>query len=305
MSRLVRLTDLWVEGEMVEFGNDPFGSPVCVWVNHLNSFEKEDVRRAAAAAQREYLIQLRDPEDPDRAGFEERLRDMTEDDLVRAGMAEYADEDFMLAQDDMEADEKYREDNAYVIERSGQLEEEKADEGDPRWLVVNAARDRILQARADFYRRRASDRDQSLRDAGRDDMGRNDVIKQIVDRWMERLAWMEYLTEQAAAEIHFALRDCRAIKVGDVWDHEHCDHSVKLTKSRAEIKKLPDPLIQKVKWVLDNSSVSLRDAGNSGAPASSSGSSGPQKSAEESTPSIPVETSGVRPGHSATPSPAP
>lgn len=290
-ARLARVTDLWVEGDVLPLGAERDGTPICVWVNILNAFERDDVRRAALAAQHAILRQLRDRADPQRSTFEEELRSRPVEDIVRAALMEYSEEDFMLADSDVAASEKLQEDYQFILTMGALLGEQEAPEDDPRREQVEQANDRIIKARQGFFDRRQAEHQEEF-----EGLDHEDLVELVLRRWSQRLAFQEYLAESNVAEIFYAIRDCKARRDGTGWDHRACDHSQRLIPNRSEVKKQPDSLLTRVKQLYDKLEVTSRDAGNLVAPQSSSVLSERPKQQEESTASTRDETPIERPG---------
>ena len=88
------------------------------------------------------------------------------------------------------------------------------------------------------------------------------------------------MEERRITEIFIAARQCDAKRDGEGWSHKSCDHTQPLLQQRAQVKKLPPVVVQRLVDTLDAMTASQREAGNSDAPASSSESSEPSSASE-------------------------
>jgi hypothetical protein len=215
------------------------------------------------------------------------LHRLDRDGLIEALMRECSQEDFMKAVDDVSATEELRNDEQMVTTLGAILAEIDAPEDDPRHKQVAEAQTRVMAARMDAMARRTKERQDELAA-----WTPEALIEDVVERWVSRLSFAEFLAENAAAELFFAIRECEATKNAQgLWDHENCDHSKRLCATRKETRNLPDHVLTACRQALDQITIGPREAGKSEGLATSSGSSRPARRPEGSSPSIPVETS--------------
>src|SRR3954466_15236125 len=159
--RLRRITDLFEEGEVVPLGMDTTG-PILVWINKLNSFQVEEARRDGVARRGMRLSELGRPDPPDGAALDSEVENMPLDELRQAWVNQQAEEMYLAALDDIDAEPEWR-DRLDVIRRMPTLlEEANAAADDPR-------RQELLDAQTSYFEAIASGQQnkqgQALKDA--------------------------------------------------------------------------------------------------------------------------------------------
>jgi len=288
--RLKRITDLFVEGRVAELGLDDSGQPVLIWVNKLNSFEEEESRRDGQAARTEVLLEMQDEGHADITNARTQLKDRPLAQLVDARVNQKYDEDFVQALNDLETDKEWAEKVEYLRRAEPMLNDASVPQDDAR-------RARFAEVN-DAYLNRLNDDIRKLQDQRRTELSgidREELVEAYLADFVERKAFERYMAEKRVTELFFAIRDCQAVRVDNRWDHTRCDHRIRLLPNRAEVRTLPQGVIETVTNILDQMTATAREAGNSGAPANSSVSPEQPSAAEESTPSSPVETPGAAP----------
>lgn len=288
--RLKRITDLFIEGREVELGYDEQNEPVLIWVNKPNSFEEEESRRDGLAARTEHMLELKDDAHPDVANVLSQLSGWDKGKLIQARVNQKYDEDFMQALNDLESDKDWAERLEYLRRTAPILDDAGVSADDPRRTRYTEVNGEYMKAISDGVAKVQAERSADLAD-----FSREELTEQYISDFREREAFGRFMAEKRVTELYFAIRDCQATRKDGKWDHLGCDHRKRLLMARADVRSLPQGVIETVINVLDNMSASPREAGNSAAPESSSASSEPLAAAEESTPSSPVETPvGVR-----------
>jgi hypothetical protein len=290
-TRLKRITDLFIEGRVAEFGIDPDGVPVLVWVNKPNSFEEEEARRDGLAARTEHLLELKDDTHPDIVNARSQLHDRDIAALIEARVNQKYDEDFVGALNELESDKEWTERLEYLRRFADLLNDAAVPEDDPRRARYAEVTREYQAAMTAVTKRLQDERRKDLADVSRDEL-----VEDYLNDFREREAFSRFLAEKRITEIFYALRDCQGTKkpTGG-WDHSNCEHRNRLLVSRSDVRSLPQGVIETAISVLEGMTATPRESGNSDAPASSSASSEQPSAAEESTPSSPVETpTGVR-----------
>lgn len=285
LNRIKRVTDLFEEGREVVLDDD-LDDPVLVWVNKLNPFEMEEARKDGSVGRARALMRLEDLDSPERLMFEQALTGRTVESLADALVYAHQNEDYVRALDDIKADPEWK-DRLDVLERA-----------DQQMLDAGAAPDDEEQARLaklnQEYMARVRELTDQYQGERREDFKGMD-LEALQERYREsyrdQAGSAGFLNEYRTTELYYALRDCQA-KAGDSlgWDHTACSHRTRLCESRAEVRELPEGLINKVREAIVLLNMSPRDAGNSDAPASSSASSEQPSAPEAATPSTPTET---------------
>jgi hypothetical protein len=284
---LRRVTDLFAEGTVVELGTDDDG-PVLLWINKLNPFEDEECRRDGMAARAERTLILENQETPDAKALHYHVEKLTKDDLIENLVNVHFDEDYMAALDDVELDPDWK-DRMIFIRRMEQLHDDAGVPGeDERRQRYIHAKEEYFRASREFVQKRQEDRRREYANLSETEL-RETYLKDTI----EKVGMQDYMAERRITEIFYSTRNCAGVKDEEAeggWSHKACDHREKFLESRAEVKELPDGLVNKLQEALTQITVDRRTAGNLVAPTSSSESSGPQSSSEDSAPSIPVET---------------
>ena len=282
LKKFYRLTDLFTRGKPVVIGTPGYDAMV-VWVTHLNAFERSEVQKDGAAGRAKRLHLMR-PEDDEMVIVEQTIIESDRTSLIDQLVRNKANDNYMKALDEIRTDKEWRE-KIEALERGDQLLKDQGDAVDDqevtRLAELNSAYlDELnrIQAMFDEETRAETENltDEEVREAFRDS----------VRTFMATSAWLE---EARISEIYYALRECNA-DPHEPHIHTSCDHSVKLCPTRADVRALPDLVINAVRDAINELTVPLRDAGNSDAPRSSSASSERQDVAEESTLSTPSGT---------------
>lgn len=272
--RLTRVIDLFTEGTEVYLGDDPETSaPVLIWVNKLNAFEVEEARTDGRVRRSERMSQLGADDSPERMGMEAELKFISTPDLAKTLVDLKGGELYLDIMNDVETDPEMRE----IVERSQRLPQLLDDEGaapdDPR-------RTQLLADQARYFDELEKRVEKATSDAVQDamELDRADLERAFFEQWRERETTDVFMAEQRITQLYLAMRECSATDVSttaDVrkWDHSSCDHSKRLMAERQLVRRLPDEVTRKVAAAIEELRVSVRQAGKSDAPPSSSGSS--------------------------------
>jgi hypothetical protein len=284
LDRLSRITDLFLEGKEMDFGVDADGSPILVWVNKLNSFEEEEARRDGSAARSLRMLGLSD-DNAEVLEARSELAELSRTELVQIIAAQNFDEDYLLAVDDVESDDEWKEKlnamrMAFLVD--------DIPEDDPRFEQATKLNTEYLAAISD-----AAGKRQAERQAECQVLDLTELSDLFIKNWKTKVGLAEFFAEQRVTQLFYSLRDCQASVENDgKWNHSRCKHTRLLTE-RSQVRALPEEVLERGLAVLSEITVDRRTAGNSDVPMSSSASSEQQKQEEESTPSIPKVT---RPG---------
>lgn len=299
--RLKRITDLFLEGTELYLGDDLEG-PVVVWVNKLNSFETDDVRRDAMVRRGERLAELAAEKSPEKAGVLAEMRLWSHEKLIEEYLGTKSDERYLQAMDDLQTDPKWR-DLVERLQRAPLLHEiEDLDAEDPRRKALEADNREYEQRVAKMVKKHETSARKDL--TGLD---RADVETSYFEQWRQRQTLNEFMEARRYAEMYYSMRQCKGVK-GDLretggwsWTHKDCDHTQRYLDDRRQVRSLPEGVIEAVIEAMDQIRINDREAGNSDAPTNSSGSSEPSSAPEAaSNPSSPEETPSDAPMTSAT-----
>lgn len=287
MASLKRITDLFTEGTELVLGEDESGTPVVVWVAKLNSFEDEDARQDGLAARAEKTLAM-NSDNPEVHNLRSLMERWDKDDLIANVAALKSDEDYLKALDDIDSDEEWREKLVYLRRMDTLHDDASIPEDDERRTKFTELNQEYYRALREFADKRQADRRRELADTPMEDLR-----QQYIDGVIDRFSMDAFMAERKVTEIFYCARECNAVKVEGGWNHEKCDHTQKLMASRAEVRTLPEELLNKIINTLSSITVDRRTAGNSDAPPSSSGSSEQLSLEEESSPSTQEVTAPV------------
>lgn len=295
MSRLKRITDLFVEGTEMPLGIDDTGSPVVVWVNKLNSFETEEARRDGAARRGLRMAELGEEDNPERRGVVAEMALWSHDSLAERVVAQRADEIYLEAAQDLQTDPEQRERLDMITRLPQLLADAGAPPDDPRRAQLDEASEKWMQALHDAQEKATAS---ELRQAKESE--REKLEAAFLENWRQRQTMDVFMAERQVTQLYYALRECKAVDISTSvdqprWDHSACDHTQRLMLDREEVHSLPDAVLTKAVEVLEDITMGARDAGFSDAPTSSSASLEQPRPAEESTPSTPAEASSELP----------
>lgn len=300
MDRLRRVTDLFVEGTELYLGMDDGGKPVLIWVNKLNSFETEEARRDGLARRGERVLQLSQQDNPERLALEMSLSNWTMQQLAEARASQLSEETYLGVVNDIEAEAEWQEKLALMRRLPSLLDDSGVSSEDPRWKELDEIRTGYLN---EIRTRQEKTHAEQVREFLATD--REELQKSFFEAWSNRASLDSYMEEKQVTELFYAMRDCVATERGRtesgaiLWDHTDCNHNSRLCTERADVRKLPEGIIERVIETLEEIVVPQRESGNSDAPASSSASSERPSKEEASTASTPEETSPAVPTISA------
>jgi len=289
--RLRRITDLFVEGTEVYLGDDKNGEPVLIWVNKLNSFEVEEARRDGASRRGLRLAELAQPSAPERQSLIAEVSMWPDEKLCERWVGQRVEEIYIDVVNDIEAEAEWRENLDVMRRLPTLLEEADASPDDPR-------RQQLMELQEGYFKQIRERQEVKQREQMREaeTLSRDKLEESFFEHWRQRLTLDEFMEERRVTELYYALRNCEGTRVTPTtWDHAECNHAEKMLANRGQVRGLPEAVLGKCIAALDEVTTPQREAGNSVAPSSSSGSSEPQSVPEESTPSSPEGTPAAAP----------
>jgi hypothetical protein len=270
-----RVTDLFVEGREVVI-QDSETDPVLLWVNKLNSFEREEAQRDGQAARSRVILAVKESGSPEWLQHEAQLASLSDDDLRSQIVATQENDIFLAAHDSMRQDKEW----ADRMEAMGRIPSDAPAEELEAVTKLNAEYATELSNRMELRRESALAELRGL-DTG-------SLREKYSESWLSTRSFTAFQREFAKTQLYFAVRDCNARKVSSAWDHSPCDgHQVRLLSSPTDVRSLPDGLLERLMTVAREVQIATNDARFSDALPSSSGSSAQPSEPEASTPSIP------------------
>lgn len=292
-SKYKRLVDLYVAGTEYVLKD---GTPM--WLQVLNPFEREVVRREAQVAQARQILAMKEhgssEHDRVKANFYAEGRNAAIDQLVDAELTKNFGKILNAVRDDPDWTERLE-----ILDRGTE------DAG-----VMTTEEELLLgKIEAEFYAEvgtRAQKEREFLMDKY-ESLDHEALWQAFLDTWLERLGGQAAMAEFKVAQIAYATRACEAVRDAEgTWTHEACNgHDERVWDTLTEVRSLPDELMQSLTEAFDALEMTEREAKNSDRQTSSSASSRLPSEEGASTPSIPNATPDARPGISSSPSPTP
>lgn len=294
--RLRRITDLFVEGTEVYFGNDSQNRPVVSWVNKLNSFEMEEARRDGQTARGIRVAAMTGDDSAELKATMATISSWSDERLAEMRVEQMTEELYLEVLNDIEADPEMKDAVDLVRRGSEILDDDSAGEADPR-------REQLSKAQAKYLEAIRVGQEKAQRHA-LDEVRQNSRetnVEDFLEAWRTRATIDLFMEERRITEIFYSLRECVATIVGTgndgkpLFDHTHCNHAQRSLESRKDVRQLPERVLERIIDAIDDISVNPREAGNSAAPGNSSASSEQPSAEAASVPSIPVETPSAAP----------
>lgn len=270
---LQRVQELFRRGQVV-----PLGPDLSVWVQKLNALERDEAIKDARQARALRMIAFDRSED-EQAQITLAVNEMTNDDLQRMLLDRRAGDLLLKADDDVRADEKWRE-RLEAIERSDAGGRTSTKEDDTLSELVMEFQTEIAKRHKRLMREELTSLKAKTRKELQDDFR---------TAWRERIGLDAFHSSKEQTEIWLALRECTVTITDDEPDLSTLKVGGLLCEDRADVLTLPDEVVDRVRAALAEE-MSPREAGNSDAPSASSGSSEPRSEEADSKPSTPTET---------------
>lgn len=245
-----KVTDLYVEGTVVELRG---GTPL--WVQALNPYELDEVRHDAQIARARLTLALKGPE-----GGDERKKVESafyEDGRDRAvlGIAQYrAGKKLPDMVEAVRNDPDWKE-RLDILERSDDILAKPIE--DPERELLDRINKEYVEEIEARHNRELDWQKKSL-----EQTTDAQLIEEYADAYLDRRASELARGEYELAEMFYAARVCDAVKKGDDWDHEKCQHKMRAFESKAEVRDLPEGLQKVLKAGLAELNLAVREAKN-------------------------------------------
>lgn len=283
LADLKRVTDLFVEGTEVPFDEhaDP---PVLMWVNKMNSFQREECQRDGLAARSRMVIATKESGSVDYLRFEAALSELDDEGLRTSVVDQDNNSRFLDAMDELKADPDWKERLEAATRITPDMDETE------RQVVI-----KLNEEYADELQKRIDARRETRRFElmGLDTQSLREKYR---TSWLESHGSVAFQREYTKTHLYYALRPCAGTKaVAGGWDHSQCDnHMQRALDDREEVAALPPTVFDRLIAAAREVEVPGREARFLGAPLSSSERSvQPNAEAAGFTPSTPEVTSPV------------
>ena len=292
-SKYKRLVDLFVTGVEYTF---PDGTPA--WLQVLNPFERDTVRKEAQIARARLVLAMRehgsDEQDRVKAAFYAEGRDAVVDGLAEAETTRNVGKIIDSVRNDPDWSERVEILDRGDEETAGQLTSEE---------------ERLLTSLQGEYLAEVGKRIESERGFAKEryaSMDEESLWSEFLQSWLDRLGDEAAMVEYDLGRLSYGARVCEGVLNDGVWEHTACaGHTERIWESTAELRQLPEELTKGLVAKLGEVEFTDREAKNSDRQMSSSGSSPLPSEEEASTASTPTETPVAPPGSSSPPSPTP
>lgn len=275
-----RVTDLFTRGKELILEAD--ADSAVLWITRLNSFERAEVQRDGAAARARVMSSLT-PDSDVMLSVEQNLKDLPRQEITDQVVLFKNNEFYLNSMDEIQAEPQWREKIDAFTRGESLLDDEVIPDDDERV--------RLEVMRNDYYNE-IDKRSKEAADAYRKELNGmsekqlHKVYRDGVKEIHGRNAWLE---ESQISEVYYATRLCNAEP--GVLSHSKCNHRQFFIPARKDVRLLPDEVLTRIRAVLDELALPLREAGNSDAPLNSSESSERHVVAEDSKASTQKETS--------------
>ncbi|MGZ4745730.1 MAG: hypothetical protein ACXVYY_01470 [Oryzihumus sp.] len=274
---LKQLTDLYVKG--VEF---PLPDGTVVWLQKLTPFEQGECRRLASLARARTLLALKEVGSEEFTLVTGQLEGLATDDLVAAVVGSKYAEMYSAATAAILIDPDWAERNEI---RTGT---------DVSTLTPGSPEDELLTKLEGEYAEEVMQRLAALQEVERDKlkaMPRADLVEAYRELYSQSRGSDAFTRAFRELDLWFMLRRCSATKDEDGrWNHEGCDHQVKLLAAAQDLQALPEELLLELRAAEASITMSVRDARFSARQGSSSDSSPLPSAPVGSEPSFPAAT---------------
>jgi hypothetical protein len=283
--RYRRLTELFVQGTAVKMPDDTH-----LWVQTINSFEREECLSDAQVARARLIMALKAQGD-ERVKVEGRLTEVGRDAFV-ADLAEArASAKGSDIAEEMRDDPEWK-DRMLVVLRTD-WDQASSPPTEEETQVMEQIQAEIVN---EMYRREGEEREFLERKLHR--LSDDELIDEWVEEWIERRGTALAGQEYRLTELWYATRFCEAAPGEDgALDHTRCDgHRERVFESKQDARSAPTALQDLLRNALDDVNLAGRDPKDLANPENSSDSSPTPNEPGESTPSTSTETPAKAPG---------
>jgi hypothetical protein len=283
MSRLAKLTDLFVEGRAVKIQR-PSGEPILVWINKLSPFELEQCNHEGRIARARTMLAIRQIGTPEYDLFRASAQASKPDAIITALIQTKSNEHLVSVIRDMHSDPEWKEKLETLEWSSEQLDGKSNDDPEVKALAqVLADYQAEMDARTTFLRNElrqelAAMPEDSLREA-------------YLESYIEQRGLQSFTREREITQVFYTLRQCEGVDQGEgTYTHENCTHQ-RWLEDRRDVESLPSSLLGQIREAIEDVNMAPDVARFSDALVSSSDSSGPSSKQEDSAVSGQTETS--------------
>lgn len=286
-----RLEQLYVVGKEIVFTDG-----TVMWVQVMNPLQVDEARTDAQTARALMTLALKEVGTPEQAKSLAAFSTLSRDDASNVIVNFKWQEWFVKANNRVRDDPDWRE-RIDIMDRNDDMANRAPDDAE-RLTVEKINLDFMADVQAKM------DDDEAFERRQLEQMSDEEFREEYLDCYRSRMADAAANSEYAVTEAWYSARVCEATKVeAGVWDHSACGrHMEQVWEARADLKAAPAPIQELLRLAIEELSMTVRDAKNSGSTTSSSDSSVLPSKQEESTPSTQDAIPSDVPGTSIQPS---
>lgn len=287
--RYKRLEQLYIVGKEIVFDDGTM-----MWVQVLNPLQNDEARNDAQTARARMSLALKEVGSDEQARAVAAFMEMSQDDAI-AGILNHKWQGWFTTANNRVADDPEWEERNQIMTRTDPDEMARRDPEDPERQIYEKITNEFQALVSEEI---ATEREyEGLRLRG---LSRPDLQDEYLELYRTERSTTVANQEYRIVEGWYAARVCDGKKTeDDVWDHSACaSHDERVWETRDDYRSAPEPLQTRVREVLDELAMTVREAKNSDSTTSSSASSVLQSVPEASTPSTPEGTPSTAPGTS-------
>lgn len=279
--RWKKLNDLFIRGEHVDL---PDGSHL--WVQVLNTYERDDAVNAAQVARSRLIMALRDKGD-ERTKVMAHIAEVGYDEIARELADVKVEDSYFRSANQVRDDPEWKE-RIEILD--------KTNDGDPN--LSQEERDLIDKLQVEFMeeleRRRAEELELAQHEYQM--MEDTELEEAYLEVWLDKRAGMAAAKVHTQHEVAFAARYCD--EEGEVEKNRCSSVGPRIFEDPDEVRNIPEELQNIIRAALVRLTMSERDPKVSGSLPASSASSPTPSAPAESTPSTSTATPPTAPGTS-------
>jgi hypothetical protein len=289
--RYKRLEQLYVVGKELVF---PDGT--MIWVQVMNPLQNDEARNDAQTARARMSLALKEVGSDAQTTALGVFMDMSKAEAIN-GILNHKWQGWFNTSSNRLADDPEWEERNQIMTRTDPDEMARRDPEDPERQIYEKITEefqKLVSEDIEMERQYESVRLEGLEP--------NALRDEYLELYRTERSVAAANAEYRIVEGWYSARICEATPVDGedgVWDHSACaNHEERVWETRDDFRSAPGPLQDRVREVLDELTMSVREAKNSDSTTSSSASSVLQSGPEESTPSTQEGTLATVPGTS-------
>lgn len=280
-----RLEQLYVVGKELVFEDG-----TVMWVQVMNPLQLDEARTDAQTARARMMLALKEIGSPEQAKSLAAFTQLSREEATNV-IVNFKWQDWFTKANTRLRDEEDWVEKVAIMDRSPEMTTRAPD--DPERLLV----EKIHLEYIEEVQKRMED-DEAFEREQLAGMADEEFQEEYLTCYRTRMADAAANVEYAVTEAWYCARACEGVeKEPTVWDHSKCErHMEQVWETKEELRAAPEKIQTLLKALIEELSMSVRDAKNSDSTTSSSASSVLPSEPEASTPSTQGETPSSAPG---------